>query len=172
MILHLLSFFANGILYTNLGMALGAGANVRDRNIGVLCSIPCRGCDIADLSYLRPRMKGPPGGPGCQFCKDPNEALHCHVLGTRAAAFLFLNGSAVCLLHARGSGIPSALGFREGMGGGQRHWKQTPPSGNSEIQVPMFFLQNYTSQMFLIWLLAQLLGDSTFLCGAAEYSRC
>ena len=35
--------------------------------------------------------------------KDPNEALHCHVLGTHAAAFLFLDGSAVCLLRARGS---------------------------------------------------------------------
>ena len=29
--------------------------------------------------------------------KDPNKALHCHVLGTRAAAFLFLDGFAyVC----------------------------------------------------------------------------
>ena len=117
-------------------------------------------------------MKGPPGGPGCQFCKDPNEVLHCHVVGTRAAAFLFLDGSAVCLLRARGRGIPSVLGFQEGMGGRQRRWQQTPPSGDLEVQVPMFFLQNYTSQMSLIWLLAQLTGDSTFLCLAAEYLRC
>ena len=52
--------------------------------------------------------------------KDPNRVLHCHILGTRAAAFLFLGGSAVCLLRARGGGIPSALGFQEGMRGHQR----------------------------------------------------
>ena len=51
--------------------------------------------DIADLSILMLRMK----------YKDPNEVLHCHVLGTRAAAFLFLDGSAVCLLRARGVGF-------------------------------------------------------------------
>ena len=48
--------------------------------------------------------------------KDANAT----VLGTHAAAFLFLDGSAVCLLRARGRGIPSALGFREGMGGRRR----------------------------------------------------
>ena len=64
---------------------------------------------------LMPRMKGPPGGPGYHFTKT---RTNFHVLGTRAAAFLFLDRSAVCLLRARGRGIPSALGLREGMGGG------------------------------------------------------
>ena len=46
--------------------------------------------------------------------------LQCHVLGTHAAAFLFFDRAAVFLLRARGRGIPSALGFREEMGGRQR----------------------------------------------------
>ena len=44
-----------------------------------------------------PIMKGPPGGPGCHY-KDPNAI----VLGIRAAAFLFLSGSAVFVLRATG----------------------------------------------------------------------
>ena len=63
--------------------ALGAGANVLDRKIGASCSIPCRGCDIADLSILMPIMKGPPGGPGCHY-KEPNAIVQ----GSRAAVFL------------------------------------------------------------------------------------
>ena len=48
------------------------------------------------------------------FSKDPNAI----VLGTRAAAFLFLDGSSVLVLRARGErDIPSTLGFREGMEG-------------------------------------------------------
>ena len=62
-----------------------------------------------------PRTKGPPGGQG--FYKDPNGVLHYHVLGTHAAALFFLDRYAVCLLRTRGRGIPSVLGFREGMGG-------------------------------------------------------
>ena len=37
------------------------------------------------------------------FSKDPDGVLHCHVVGIFAAAFLFLNGSAVCLLRTRES---------------------------------------------------------------------
>ena len=98
------------------------------------------------------------------ICKDPNEALHCHVLGTRAAAFLFFDGFVVCLLCARGSrDIPSALRFQKGMEGPSTSWQRTPPSRNLEILVPMFFLQTTLhSQMSLIWLLAQPVGDSTF----------
>ena len=48
------------------------------------------------------------------FSKDPNAI----VLGTRAAAFLILDGYAVLVLRARGErNIPSTLGFREGMNG-------------------------------------------------------
>ena len=81
-------------------------------------------------------MKGAPGGPGCHH-KDPNATVQ----GIRASAFLFLSGSAVFVLRAKGKrDIPSALGFREGMGG-RLHWPWAPPSGNSEVLVPMFFLQ-------------------------------
>ena len=74
------------------------------------------------LQYSRPfhfdaKDERPPWRPRMSFYKDPNGVLHCHVLGTCAAAFLFLNGSAVCLLRASGRGIPSVLGFWEGMGG-------------------------------------------------------
>ena len=77
----------------------------------------CQSCDTADLSILRPIMKGPPGGPGCQFCKGPNKALHCHVLGTRAAAFLFIDGSAVRLLRVRGSRDSICIRVPRGDGG-------------------------------------------------------
>ena len=83
-------------------MALGAGANVRDRKIGALCSSPVEVATQLTFSILMPIMKGPPGGPGCHS-KDPNAIVL--VLGTRAAAFLFLDGSAVCLLRARGVGF-------------------------------------------------------------------
>ena len=49
------------------------------------------------FSILRPIMKGPPGGQDV-ICKDPNTT----VLGIRAAAFLFLSGSAVFVLRAKG----------------------------------------------------------------------
>ena len=52
--------------------------------------------------------------------QSPEWSVTCHVLGTHAAAFLFLDGSAVCLFRARGRGIPSVLGFREGMEGCRR----------------------------------------------------
>ena len=113
-----------------------------------------------------------PWGARMSFYKDPNGVPHCHVLDTCAAAFLFLDGSAVCLLRARGTGIPSALGFCEGMGSRQRRWQQTLPGRNSEVLAPMFFLQNHSSQLSLIRLLPQHVGGSTFLCVAAKYSRC
>ena len=55
------------------------------------------------LQYSKPfhfdaKDERPPWRPRMSFYKDPNGVLHCHVLGTCAAAFLFLNGSAVCLL--------------------------------------------------------------------------
>ena len=77
------------------------GERSRSKDRGPM-SESCRGCDTADLSILMPRMKGSPGGP---VYKDPNAVLHCHVLGTCAAAFLFLVGSAVFVLRARGRGI-------------------------------------------------------------------
>ena len=45
-----------------LRVALGAGANVLDRKIGASCSIPCRGCDIADLFHFDAYNEGPPWG--------------------------------------------------------------------------------------------------------------
>ena len=88
-------------------MVLGAGANVRACELEALCSSPVEVAAQQIFSILMPILKGPPGGPGCHY-KDPN-AL---VLGTRAAAFLFLDGSAVLVLRARGErDIPSILGF-------------------------------------------------------------
>ena len=54
---------------------------------------------IADLFHFGAYIKGPPLGPQDVAYKDPNAT----VLGTRAAAFLFLDGSAVFVLRARGS---------------------------------------------------------------------
>ena len=59
-------------------------------------------------------MKGPPEGPGCHY-KDPNTTVQ----GICAAAFLFLSGSAVFVLQAKGEGEEGYsihLGFWEGMG--------------------------------------------------------
>ena len=44
-----------------------------------------------------PIMKGPPGGTGCHY-EDPNATVQ----GIHAAAFLFLSGSAVFVLRAKG----------------------------------------------------------------------
>ena len=77
---------------------------------------PCRGCDTADVFLFDAYIEGPPWGPRMSLYKDPNGVLHYHVLSTRVAALLFVVGSAVCLLRVRGREIPSALGFREGMG--------------------------------------------------------
>ena len=52
------------------------------------------------FSILRPIMKDPLGGQDVTD-KDPDAI---GVLGTGAAAFLFLDGSAVFVLHARGGG--------------------------------------------------------------------
>ena len=97
------------------------------------------------------------------FYKDPNAI----VLGTRVAPFLFLDGSAVLVLYARGKrDIPSTLGFRKGM--------ERPPTllavdaskrefGSTSTNV---LSANHTCQMSLIWLLAQPMGDSTSVrCG-------
>ena len=62
-------------------------------------------------------MKGPLGAQDVTY-KDPNAI----VLGTRAADFVFLGGSSVFVLRARGKrDIPPTLGFREGMGS-RLHW--------------------------------------------------
>ena len=55
-------------------MALGAGANVLDRKIGVSCSSPVEVATQQTFSILMPIMKGPPGGPGCHY-KDPNATV-------------------------------------------------------------------------------------------------
>ena len=52
------------------------------------------------------------------FYKDPSKVVpHCHILGTCAAAFLFLDGSAVCLLRARGGRDSIRLRVPGGDGG-------------------------------------------------------
>ena len=92
--------------------------------------------------------------------------INATVLGTRVAVFLFLNGSAVFVLCAGGSrDILSTLEFREGIEGPLMSWQRTPSSENSEVLVPMFFLQTALASVPLIWLLAQLVGDITF-CAA------
>ena len=89
----------------------------------------------------------PPLGAEDVTYKDPNAT----VLGTRGAAFLFLDGSAIFVLHARGSrDIPSTLGFGEEMEGPLTPWQRTPPSGNLEVLVPMFFLQTALANVSLI----------------------
>ena len=66
------------------------------------------------FSILKSILKTPPLGVQDVTYKDPNAT----VLGTRATAFLFLDGFAVFVLRARESrDIPSTLGFREGMEG-------------------------------------------------------
>ena len=103
---------------------------------GAPCSSPDEVATHQTFSILMPITKAPPGGQGCHY-KDPNATVQ----GSRAAAFLFLSGSAVFVLRAKEKrDILSALGFREGMGG-CLHWPWAPPSGNLEILVPMFFLQ-------------------------------
>ena len=79
-------------------MALGPGANVRACELEAPCSSPCRGFDTADLFRFKAYNEAPPWGPRMSLI-DPNAT----VLGTCAAAFLFLDGSAVFVLRARGS---------------------------------------------------------------------
>ena len=109
-----------------------------------------------------PIMKGGPGGPGCNY-KDPNAI----VLGTHAADFLFLDGSAVLFLRAREErDSPSTLGFHEGMEG-----PSTPLAADASKRKfggtsTNVLSANHTCQMSLIWLLAQPVGDSTSVrCG-------
>ena len=47
--------------------ALGAGANVRACELEAPCSIPCRGCDTADLFHFYTYNEGPPWGPRMSF---------------------------------------------------------------------------------------------------------
>ena len=79
-------------------MTLGAGANVRACELEAPCSIPCRGCDTADLFHFEAYIEGGPWGGQDVAYKDPNATI----LGTRAAAFFFLGRSAVFVLRARG----------------------------------------------------------------------
>jgi len=123
----------------------------------------CRGCDTADLFHFDAYNEGPPWGPRMSFSKDPNAI----VLGTHAAALLFLGGSTVLVLHARGErDIPSTLGFREGMEG-----PSTPLSADASKREfggtsTNVLSANHTCQVSLIWLLAQPAGDSTSVrCG-------
>ena len=67
--------------------------------------------------------------------------LHCHVLGTRAAAFSCNNVSAVFLLHTRGSRKwYICLGFGKGDRLSKRLGCRTSMGGNFEVLVPIFFL--------------------------------
>ena len=53
-------------------------------------------------------------------------------------------------------------------------WGPSTDFGSKRLQAGtrMFVLQTIPNQLSFIWLLAQSVGGSTFLCGAAEYSRC
>ena len=62
------------------------------------------------FSILKPILKAPLGAQDVT-CKAPNAT----VLGTRAAAFLFLDGSAVFVLRARGRGIRQPSGSGRGL---------------------------------------------------------
>ena len=120
-------------------MALGAGANVQACELEAPYSTPGRGCDTADLFHFEVCNEVPPRGAQDVIYKDPNTT----VLGICASAFLPLSGSTVFVLRAKGKrDIPSALGFREGMGS-RLHWPWAPPSGNLEVLVPMFFLRTF-----------------------------
>ena len=99
------------------------------------------------------------------FYKDPNGALHCHVLGTRAAAFLFLDGSAVCFSRARGIGIPSTR-----MEDAVTLVVDAIPSGISEVLTPTFFLQNHLPHQSPWNRTINAAGGRLYvLCDAAEY---
>ena len=109
-------------------------------------------------------MRAPLGAQDVIY-KDPNGALHCHVLGTRAAAFLFLDGSAVCFSRARGT-----IGDSIHQDGEPLRWPRTPPSGNSEVLAPKFFLRTkYYTISPRTGLLTQPGGRLYVLCDAAEY---
>ena len=112
-----------------------------------------------------PIIKGPPEGPGCHY-KD----LNATVWGICGAAFLFLSESAVFVLRTKGKrDIPSALGFREEMGG-RLHWPWAPPSRNSEVLVPMFLLRiTYYANRFGSGCVSATGGRLYVLCDAAEY---
>ena len=103
------------------------------------------------------------------FSKDPNAI----VLGTRAAAFLFLDGSAVLVLRARGKrDIPSTLGFREGMEG-----PSTPLAADASKQEfggtsTNVLSANYTCQRVFDLAAHATSGRHYVLCGTAEYLRC
>ena len=95
------------------------------------------------------------------FSKDPNAI----VLGTHAAALLFLGGSTVLVLHARGErDIPSTLGFREGKEG-----PSTPLAADASKQgfrgtSTNVLSANHTCQMSLIWLLSSAAGGRQYFC--------
>ena len=117
-------------------MTLGAGANVRDQKIGALCSSPVEVATHQTFFILMPIMKGPPEGPGCHY-KDPNATVQ----GIRAAAFLFFQWICSIYLVREGEEGYSIRLRIPGGEGGRLHWPWALPSRNSEVLVPMFFLQ-------------------------------
>ena len=109
-------------------------------------------------------MRAPLGAQDVIY-KDPNGALHCHVLGTRAAAFLFLDGSAVCFLRARGT-----IGDSIHQDGGPLRWPRTLSSGNSKVLAPTFFLRIYLLHQSPWNRTVNAAGGRLYvLCDAAEY---
>ena len=88
------------------------------------------------------------------FYKDPNKVLHVYSLGTRAAAFLFLDESAVCLLCTYEGSWKSSIRLSVPTRGWGRDsddglGRRTFTDENSVVLVPMFFLHTTHCQSAL-----------------------
>ena len=149
-------------------MALDAGANVRACELKTPCSNPCRGCDSRPFPFWGLYWSPPLGAQDVTY-KDPTAT----VMGTRAAAFLFLDGFAVFALRVRGSRyIPSTLGFWEGMEGPLRLGSRRLQTGTRRYWYQCSFCKLSLPTCLWSGLLAQAGGRHYALCGAAEYLRC
>ena len=91
--------------------------------------------------------------------KGSLEAQEVKFLKTQTKCYIATFWALGCLQYVccvrGGVGFHLSKGSGRRMGGCQRRWQRMPPSRNFEVQVPMFFLQTFTSHTSLIWLLAQ-----------------
>ena len=119
-----------------MAMALGAGTNIRDRKIEALCSIPVEVAIQQTFFILRPIMNGPLGAQDVIY-KDPTQSFWALV---RLLSCFLVDLQYLSCAQGGKRDIPSTLGFREERGI-RLHWSWAPPSRNSEVLVPMFFLR-------------------------------
>ena len=134
---------------------------------GALCSSPVEVATQQTFSILMPIMKGPPGGPGCQY-KDPNATLLGHSCGC------FLVSQWICSICLAREGERGIFHLPQGSGRGWGAAYTGHGRPLAEIRRCLHqcsFCERLTCQSPLNWLkCASAAGGRLYvLCDAAEY---